>query len=1265
MRTSFLNASWRAASFVLAAFLFTAARVEAAPVVNMYFSPASIPQGGTTTLVISVSDDLNGGFTGGTIASWSYPSGVVNASPSVFYDDCLGAVATPGAGGMSASGMTLAAFGTCYIEIYVTSSTAGTYTAVFPAGGLTASTGSNAGAPTAPLDVIAPNVVTTTADSGPGSLRQAIIDSNASCAAGSSIAFNIPGAGPHTIQPLTALDTLSCDSLPLDGYTQSGAIRNSDTGGGNNASIQVVLDGSLCPGCTGLNASAYVLISGLAIHSFAGVAIQLNATAYVNGNYLGTDAGGMAALPNLKGVNVTGGSAYVGSTNPGDRNLISGNSDAGIMVWNSAAAQITNNQIGGRRDGSAGMPNATGVYFNGANYSRSYVEGNFIRYNTAQGVVVDDASLQPVIFTLNAMSGNGGIGIDLNNDGPTLNDETGPPYDTDGGPDRLMNYPVVTSVTHSGSDTVVQGYIKSEANSNVQVQLFDNLSLPSNTEGAIPLTSFSVSLDVNGLGSFTYTVPGYLASYVSAAATTDDCNDGCVYSSEYSPAVGLATPITCSMYVQISAVGDAGVIGAPSVIVPPGATAIIQPLCTEQPTSTVWNTTETTTRITVTAPAAGASATYTVDVTSKSGSGTFSVTLVGAAVGTPLCTIAPSVTLPLDPLDTSPFNVNSSCSPAASGFTWNSGFVNLVSGQGTATATYQMSGGGTAGYGYTVTLTPTDAAGEGPTATRIIWIGAVHLDTTPLAFPTTPVGSQSAPQSVTVQNLSDYYQPSLTISVTGPFVATNDCPVPMPTVTNCTVNVSYAPTVPGAGQTGTLTVSYGFPGNPSYSIALSGSSTGAPVVTLTPNPASLTFAARTVSTTSAPQTVTVANTGSLPLAISSITITGDFAYTSACPPSLAAGASCTIDVTFTPLVPGARAGMLTINDNAAGSPHAVALNGTGLSTSAAVADVSPAALDFPPQPVGTDSAAQPVTVTNSGTAPLTFSSILASGDYAVASLGTAADPAECPLTLAPGESCQIGVVFRPTGFNLRTGDLTIVTNAGTTTVRLVGTGLVLAPPQLSVPTGLEFGSQPIGTRSSGRALAISNTSINLATITELSTTGDFSVSDTCATIAAGATCSPLVFFRPTLLGPRAGTLTIRTLRDANPYTVVLTGTGAENRVPVLEVSATRLGFGNAFIGMPVTLEVTLRNVGQAPLTVTGFAFSGDFFADAPCVTTISPSASCTVHVTFVPSSPGRQAGVMEIHSDAADSPHPVDLGGTGCFLPSPSRARFGILLCGS
>ncbi|NQT14577.1 MAG: hypothetical protein HQ582_17605, partial [Planctomycetes bacterium] len=144
------------------------------------------------------------------------------------------------------------------------------------------------------------STVTNTNDSGLGSLRQAILDANGTPGT-DTIDFNIAGLGPHTIQPTSALPTIT-DPVVIDGYTQPGASPNSNpTGSGLDTVLSIELDGSLVTGGHGLRITAgNSTVRGLAIHSFPGIGIllQTNGGNAIEGNFIGTDITGTVALGN-------------------------------------------------------------------------------------------------------------------------------------------------------------------------------------------------------------------------------------------------------------------------------------------------------------------------------------------------------------------------------------------------------------------------------------------------------------------------------------------------------------------------------------------------------------------------------------------------------------------------------------------------------------------------------------------------------------------------------------------------------------------------------------------------------------------------------------------------------------------------------------------------------------------------------------------------------------------------------------------------------
>ncbi|PYU91478.1 MAG: hypothetical protein DMG25_14595, partial [Acidobacteria bacterium] len=269
----------------------------------------------------------------------------------------------------------------------------------------------------------------------------------------------------------------------------------------------------------------------------------------------------------------------------------------------------------------------------------------------------------------------------------------------------------------------------------------------------------------------------------------------------------------------------------------------------------------------------------------------------------------------------------------------------------------------------------------------------------------------------------------------GDFAQTNNCNSSLAAGAQCTINVTFRPAATGT-RTGTLTVTDNASGSP-QTASLTGTGV-APAATLSPT--SLTFASQDVGATSAPQAVTLSNPGSGPLSISSIAITGansgDFAQTNNCGSSVAAGAKCTINVTFRPTATGTRTGTLTVTDNASGSPQTVSLTGIGVRPAASV---SPTSLLFLPQLIGTTSAPQRVTLSNTGSGPLLINSIATSGGNS----GDFAQTNNCGSSLAAGASCTINVTFSPTGLLLRSSTLAITDNASGSpqTVSLTGTGL--------------------------------------------------------------------------------------------------------------------------------------------------------------------------------------------------------------------------------
>jgi hypothetical protein len=210
----------------------------------------------------------------------------------------------------------------------------------------------------------------------------------------------------------------------------------------------------------------------------------------------------------------------------------------------------------------------------------------------------------------------------------------------------------------------------------------------------------------------------------------------------------------------------------------------------------------------------------------------------------------------------------------------------------------------------------------------------VTLSVTSMAFANTPVGLSSAVKKATLTNTGSATLTITSIATTGPFSETNTCGSSVAAGKNCTISVTFSPTVAGAA-TGVVTITDNAANSP-QTITLSGNG----VTGVSVSPTKLTFPTTTIGTTSAPLTSTLANNNLTALTITSITITGAFAQTNTCGTSLPATSKCTITVTYTPTATGTQSGVVTITDSATNSPQKINLTGTGQSSGSTLTSIS-------------------------------------------------------------------------------------------------------------------------------------------------------------------------------------------------------------------------------------------------------------------------------------------------------------------------------------
>jgi hypothetical protein len=355
-----------------------------------------------------------------------------------------------------------------------------------------------------------------------------------------------------------------------------------------------------------------------------------------------------------------------------------------------------------------------------------------------------------------------------------------------------------------------------------------------------------------------------------------------------------------------------------------------------------------------------------------------------------------------------------------------------------------------------------------------------------------------------------------------------------------------------------------------------------------------------------------------------------------CGASVAAGATCTVGVTFSPAATAAYSGTLTFNDDAVNTPQTVGLTGTGSTP----VTVSPATLNSGAVAVGDTSTARTVTLTNHQNIALNFTGILSTAGFAVASNN-------CGVSIAAGATCTVGVTFSPAATGAYTGTLTFTDDAANSpqTVSLTGTGST--PVTLSA-TNLGFGTVVVGNTSAAKTLTLTNhenVALNFASI--LPSAGFAVSSNNCGVnIAAGATCTVDVTFSPATTGAYTGTLTFTDDAANSPQIVSLTGTGS----PSVTVSPASLTLASTNVGTTTGAKtITLTNHLSTNLTVSGVVPSGDFaVASNTCGPgPIGAGLTCTVSVTFTPTISGARVGTLAINYGAFGSPLIVPLTGTG------------------
>ena len=442
--------------------------------------------------------------------------------------------------------------------------------------------------------------------------------------------------------------------------------------------------------------------------------------------------------------------------------------------------------------------------------------------------------------------------------------------------------------------------------------------------------------------------------------------------------------------------------------------------------------------------------------------------------------------------------------------------------------------------------------------------------------------------------------------------------------------------------------------------------TAAPAATVAP--ATLSFGGVTVGVDSATLATTLSNSGSAALNIASLAVGGsnggDFRIAGgscAAGASLAAGASCTVQLVFRPGAAGARSGALAIGHNATGGSSSVALSGTGNAVAQATLALSATAVEF--GAVLTNAPVQrTLTLTNSGQAAMTFSTIGLSG--AQAGFFSLGGTCATGTAVAAGASCTVLVQALPTSAGSFSASLNLASNASNANVAvaLAGNASAPAPAIAASPSALAFGTQTVGAAAVTQPITLSNRGNVALAISGITVSGASSITigsgGTCgSSLAVGASCTVPLSFAPAAAGDAAATLLVRS--NAADLSVAVTGSGTAAAVarPALSENGP-VAFADTLVGQQsAALRNTLSNSGSAALKISSLVLGGsnpgDFALAGTCAAsaTLSPGASCTIDAAFKPTAAGARSADMVLLTDGG-AQFTVRLNGNGIAVPN-------------
>jgi hypothetical protein len=401
--------------------------------------------------------------------------------------------------------------------------------------------------------------------------------------------------------------------------------------------------------------------------------------------------------------------------------------------------------------------------------------------------------------------------------------------------------------------------------------------------------------------------------------------------------------------------------------------------------------------------------------------------------------------------------------------------------------------------------------------------------------------------------------------------------------------------------------------------------------------------------------VRITNSSSSSIAISQINVSGQtfsLPGNNSMPINISAGGTYSLGVSFTPVSTANYSGQVTLMGTSGRMIAQVPMQGQGSPQGAPQLTVSAASLSFGSVTVNT-AATQTLTLTSSGTSPVTVSSA------AITGAGFTVVGSSLPVMLNPSQAVTLHVLFNPTATGTANGQITINSNssAGAALVALSGTGTIASTPQTSPQltvsaASLSFGSVTVNTAAT-QTLTLTSSGTSSVTVSSVAITGSgFTIvaQSFPMTLSPTQSVTLQIQFDPTATGSASGQITINSNSSTGGTVLVpLSGSGTAAN-PQLTISAGSISFGSVTVNTATTQTLTLTSSGTTPVTVNSAAISGAGFSivGGSFPVTLNPTQTLALQLQFKPTTAGALTGQLTISSNSISGGSAVvALSGTG------------------